>query len=124
MTKRIIFAAAVVAINGLTAAQTSKPLAPSSKSGQYARDSATKSLTQKSSIPVERKPSSVLVAPSTSGHGGAELAHLEAQSAKPARATPPAAGLRKPAPYKSDNTVSSTGSGINASYQKPRAAHK
>jgi hypothetical protein len=108
-----------LALGCMAAAQTSKP-APGP--GTSHRDVATKPLTEKSATPAPRK--AAAVAPASSRNNSAELARLEAQSAKsdaPKKSAPVAA---KPIYPKAESAPAAKDSGINASYQKPRVAHK
>ncbi len=120
MTKRQIgFVWLAMATGCMAAAQTSKT-AP--KPGTYHRDVATKSLTEKSAMPAPRK--AAAVTPASSRNNSAELARLEAQSAKndaPKKSAPASA---KPVYPKAESVPATKDSGINASYQKPRTAHK
>ena len=111
---------ACVALISFAPAQTHKA---SKSSVRSAQDPVNKPLSSKSPIST-RKASAAPTGASTSGRKtNAELAHLEKQRVASGSKTPTSASARN-VPIKTAKTSSGTGSGINASYQKPHIAKK
>ncbi len=114
-----------VALIGLAAAQSSKVGSSSAESGPDPLQTATKPLTPKSAIaPHSKSSAGVRNASTNTQKTNAELTRLERQSVKAGGSKNGSTGAAKAPPVKSANTSSGSGSGINASYQKPHVPHK
>ncbi len=111
---------ACVALISFAPAQTHKGAKSSVRAPQ---DPVNKPLSSKSPISTG-KPSAAPTGASTSSRKtNAELAHLEKQGVVTGSKTPNS-GSARTVPVKTTKTSSGTGSGINASYQKPHIAKK
>jgi hypothetical protein len=115
----------VAAFIGLARAQNSK-LAPSSTSPRHdPLKTATKPLTPKSAAQLPRRSSVPLPNGTTnSSKNGAELSRLERQSLDTGVAKGNKTGTVKTPSIKPAGTSSKSGSGINASYQKPHVLQR
>ncbi|MGA9393401.1 MAG: hypothetical protein WBV69_23430 [Candidatus Sulfotelmatobacter sp.] len=90
------------------------------KSGPDAMNPAIKPLTPKSAMPAHRKSSIGVPNASKSGSStNAELSRLERTSIKPVASNSGGSGALKSVPAKQP-PVRSAGSGINATYHKPK----
>jgi len=113
------------ALIGLGAAQNSKVGSSSAKTGPDPLKTATKPLTPKSAIGPRRTSSGAV--PNSSANSqktNAELTRLERQSVKAGGSKSGNSGAAKAPPVKSANPASGSGSGINATYQKPHVPQK
>jgi len=104
----------------LASGQTAAVGSSSAKSGSDLK-SVTKPLTAKSAMPAPHKSSpSVPATPTRQRSTNAELTRLEGQGMKPPAAKSGKTGAAKSSPVKPLSPSPGSGSGINASYQKPR----
>jgi hypothetical protein len=126
MKRKIVFwFVAGAAVVGMATAQNPKVGASSSKAGTDPLKTATKPLTPKTAIAPRSKTSgSISTSSANSQRTNAELTRLERQSVKAGSSKGGNAGTAKAAPVKSAKTSSPSGSGINASYQKPHVPQK
>lgn len=109
----------IVAGVGLTTAQNSRAHSSSAQPKPDPVQTVTKPLTKKSAMPQTHKSSGAAAAPASTSAAktNAELSRLERQNLK----TPAAKKPANPAPApKSAGTSNASGSGINATYQKPK----
>jgi hypothetical protein len=118
--KVLFLFATVIAGLSLAAGQSSKVHATSANTGPDPTKVATKPLTPKSAMP---KGKSSTVAPATSApktgsKTDAELSRLERQPIKPANPNTNKSAVKNPAAPK-PVPANASGSGINATYQKP-----
>ena len=118
----ILLLAIVAALISLATAQNTKTHSSSGSSSTGSLNAATKPLTSKSAIALPRKSSTVV--PKATTNTGAELAKLERQNSKGANAGKSSAQASKVPAMKPEGKPSANGSGINASYQKPKVARK
>lgn len=119
-----VLLATVMAFAGLAAGQNSKSNSNFYKNPPYHPSSpATQPLTPKSAIPKTSK-ASVPVPKADGRKTNTELARLEQQNVKAGGAKTGNAGAGKATSMKSASATSRSGSGINASYQKPHVPKK
>ena len=119
-----VLLATAMAFAGLAAGQNSKSNSNFYKNPPYHPSSpATQPLTPKSAIPKTSKASAPL--PKADGRKtNTQLARLEQQNVKAGGSKTGSAGVAKSTSIKSAGTASRSGSGINASYQKPHVRKK
>ncbi len=119
------FFVTIAALIGLATAQKSEIGSPSTKASVDPLKSAPRPLTPKSAIALPRKSSVAVPQISTSSRNtSVELTRLERQSLKTIGSKTGSTGVSKVNPVKPAGTSSASGSGINASYHKPRVSQK
>lgn len=112
----VVVASALISV---AAAQNSQVPSFPAKSGPDAMNTAIKPLTPKSAMPIHRKSSIGVPNVSKSGSStNAELSRLERTSIKPVPSIRDGSGALKSVPKQAP--AKSAGSGINATYHKPR----
>ena len=125
MKRRIVFLLAAVAATLICLASAQTGPSSSKLAADPKLKASIQPLTPKSAMAPARRSSVAGPKSGTSGRDtNAELGRLEKQSTKIAAAKKPNTGVSKANPGKPVATSSGSGSGINASYQKPRVPRK
>jgi hypothetical protein len=123
--RMVILFVTMAAFVGLAAAQNSKVGLSSTPTAKDPLKTATKPLTPKSAIQPHSKSSAPLPnASANSRKTDAELTRLEHQSVKASGPKSGNTAAAKSAPVKPISPPATSGSGINATYQKPRVPQR